>query len=269
MGTNIQAIAVKPIVQGVCKLCRARAELRKSHVLSDMLYDNVIDPGSHPRMVVVRDVEQGRVSDKTRQTGFRERLLCDKCETQFSGYESYAARHFFNAKLPPPSEGALITMRVNDYAKLKLFFLSLLWRVSVAEGEFFRCVDLGPHEERLREMLIAGNPGEPEDYGCLVTALIPERDASVENVITMPASTRVDGHNGCMLVFRGFVFQYFISRHNISAGVRKAFLNRNGEMLMMWARGGQFPPLRQLWDRCVRAVKREAETEIGSASVSS
>jgi hypothetical protein len=248
---SVQAIIRKTggskTTQGVCKLCGRWAELRRSHVLPDMAYADVIDPASHPRTVVVRDVDKGRTLDKSRQTGFWERLLCQKCEGRFSKYETYAANHLLNAKLPAPDlANPVITVRVDDYRKLKLFLLSLLWRVGVARGPFFRCVDLGPHESRLRGMLDAEDPGEPDEYGCLITPLLPEPDAPMERVITMPAMTRVDGHNGCLLVFRGFVFQYFISRHGLARGVKQAFLDKQGQALMIWAHGTQFPPLREL-----------------------
>jgi hypothetical protein len=65
-----------------------------------------------------------------------------------------------SAKLPPPKDRRelLYVNKVDDYATLKLFLMSLLWRVSVAKGEFFRCVKLGRHEEQLRQMLHAQNP---------------------------------------------------------------------------------------------------------------
>ncbi len=252
---------------GECRLCRSWGELRRSHVLPDMAYNDVIDTTSHPRMIVVRDTDEGRVSDKSHQTGFRERLLWPGCEARFSKYESYAARHLLNVSLPHDDVRGVVTLRVDDYSGLKLFLLSLLWRVGAARGDFFRCVRLGPHEERLRAMLDAENPGEPDEYGCLVTPLLPEPGIPMERIITMPSLTRVDGHNGCLLVFRGMVFQFFISRHGIAAGVERAFLNKNGEMIMMWARGAQFPPLRQLWHRCMTAVRREADKEANNKAV--
>lgn len=248
--------------EGLCKLCGRWRELRRSHVLPDMAYADVMDYASHPRMVIVRAIEKGRISDKSQQSGFWERLLCEDCEARFSKYETYASTHLFNAKIPPPNPAQpLITLKVDDYRKLKLFLMSLLWRTGITRGEFFRCIDLGPHEPRLREMLNAEDPGEPAEYGCLVTPLLPEPGVPMEDVTAMPGMTRVDGHIGCLLVFRSFAFQYFISRHNIRPGVKRAFLNREGEMLMRWTRGAQIPPLRQLWDRCVRAVHRELEEE--------
>ena len=83
---------------------------------------------------------------------------------------------------------------------LKLFLMSLLWRAGVAKGDFFRCVKLGPHQERLREMLHAEDPSEPDEYGCLITPLLPEKEIAMESIVAMPFLTRTDGHNGCLIV---------------------------------------------------------------------
>lgn len=211
-------------------------------------------------MVVVRDLQSGRISDTTHQTGFWERLLCENCERRFSRYEQYASESVLSVVLPLPQkpEDRIVTLRGLDYPRLKLFLLSLLWRVGVAKGAFFRCVDLGPHEEIMRRMLDKEDPGEPDEYGCLVAPFLPEPEIDVRQLLSQPFSTRTEGHNGCLLTFRGFAFQFFISRHAIRPGVAGSFLNRNGEVRMLWSRIGAFQPLRMLWNRSVHAIRREA-----------
>jgi hypothetical protein len=151
-----------------------------------MAYANVIDYTSHPRMVAVRDAKSGKISETNRQTGFWERLLCKTCEAKFSRYETYAANHLLNADLTPPtgSARAMKFLKVGDYARLKLFLLSILWRVGIATGDFFRGVDLGKHTNQLQQMLLTENPGEPDEYGCLITRFIPERDVPVDRILT-------------------------------------------------------------------------------------
>ena len=55
-----------------------------------------------------------------------------------------------------------------DYSTLKLFFLTLLWRAGVTKRDMFRKVQLGPHEHRLRRMILAGDPGDQHDYAVAV-----------------------------------------------------------------------------------------------------
>ena len=126
--------------------------------------------------------------------------LCKECEGKFSRYETYASNNLLNLTLPlPKSEADLLnTVHVGDYVKLKLFLLSLLWRVGIARHDFFSCVDLGPHADRLREMLHAEDPGEPDEYGCHITRLLPESHIPVDRIVYTPHSTRIDGHHGCL-----------------------------------------------------------------------
>src|SRR5437762_9442510 len=111
---------------------------------------------------------------------------------KFSRYETYAANYFLNANVTPPTGSAypLNFLKVNDYARLKLFLLSILWRVGVATGDFFRAVDLGRHTKQLQQMLLTENPGEPDEYGCLITRFIPERDVPVERILIPPRTSR-------------------------------------------------------------------------------
>jgi hypothetical protein len=147
---------------------------------------------------------------------------------------------------------------VSDYRKLKLFLLSLLWRVGVAEHDFFSCVDLGPHTNRLREMLHAEDPGDPQEYGCQITRLLPELHIPVDRLLATPRSTKIDGHNGCLIYFRGFVFHYYVSNHGVATGVREAFVNQDGRLLILWMRLEMIPPLRDMWRKCVEAHQAQS-----------
>jgi hypothetical protein len=56
---------------------------------------------------------------------------------------------------------------------VKLFQLSILWRASVAKGDFFSKVKLKPrHEEEIRKMLLNGEPGKEDRYPCGMGRLV-------------------------------------------------------------------------------------------------
>ena len=170
--------------QKSCRLCSSPATLCRSHILPEVAYADVIDYKSHPRMVAIRDTKSGKTSETNWQTGFWERLLCKKCEMKFSRYETYGANHLLNASLTPPigSAHALTFLKVSDYARLKLLLLSILWRMDVATGDFFSGVDLGKHGKQLQQMLLTEDPGEPDEYGCLITRFVTERDIPVDRI---------------------------------------------------------------------------------------
>ena len=51
-----------------------------------------------------------------------------------------------------------------DYRKLKLFFLSILWRASVSRHQFFKKISLGPHKEEIRSALLKNDAGDSDFY---------------------------------------------------------------------------------------------------------
>ena len=51
-----------------------------------------------------------------------------------------------------------------DYKKFKLFLLSLIWRFSISSKMSFKGVELGEHEDHIRQMLIMDDTGDAGRY---------------------------------------------------------------------------------------------------------
>jgi hypothetical protein len=94
-----------------------------------------------------------------------------------------------------------------DYAKLKLFQLSLLWRAGVARQEFFAKVDLGEYAETLRQMLHSSDPGSSADFGCHVLPLIWE-DQLLDDFVGQPENVMSQGVDMVRMPFVGFVWLF-------------------------------------------------------------
>ena len=76
-----------------------------------------------------------------------------------------------------------------DYHILKIFFLSLLWRASETQRGEYNQVSLGPHTEKIREMIINGDPGTPEEYSVVLFRFNKE-PALEKGTILFPYKTR-------------------------------------------------------------------------------
>jgi hypothetical protein len=99
------------------------------------------------------------------------------------------------------------------YAPFKLFHLSILWRASVSNLEEFQAVALGPHEERLRMMILTGTPGTPDEYRLSASILLRPASRRVHSgVIGVPAATRHDGGWMYTSVYGGCIWHWFVSR---------------------------------------------------------
>jgi hypothetical protein len=149
------------------------------------------------------------------QKGIRERLLCDECERRFQEFEDYFARYWYQRRpFPDPPLPQEVLLSDLDYGRVKLFLLSIIWHASVAKSPTFKSADLGPHEDRIRQLLFSGDPG-PADHYQIYAGLIVDPDSRElwDCVILAPLRIRVRGLWAYRLVFGGASWTILISRH--------------------------------------------------------
>lgn len=154
-----------------CALCRAERPLRESHITPKFLWKDSGLTGSY-RTFEAYCQTHSKLTQGHRQDGFKECLLCDSCEQRFAVIERYAKEQLFGKSGP-------LRIRPRDhfvwtglnYSLLKRFQISILWRMSVSRLPFYAHVTLGDHEDKLRRMLLADDPGLPDQYGCICTLL--------------------------------------------------------------------------------------------------
>jgi hypothetical protein len=144
-------------------------------------------------------------------------MLCGDCEKWINRYETYYAHEFsVGKKMPEILRDTVVKIAGLDYARFKLFHLSIVWRAGVRQRDEFRNVKLGPHEDRLRQMLLNDNPGDPCVYPFLGRILFDPSDRRItDDVIVEPEVSRVDAHFIYILTFGGCAWFYFISSHNV------------------------------------------------------
>jgi len=138
----------------------------------------------------------------THQKGFREYLLCEVWEGRLNVWETYAREVLFGGcelemSAAPDNPLVAATARGVDYVKFKLFSMSLLWRAGVSSLDMFELVDLGPHAERLRKLILDKQPGAHWQYGFgVIVAPDPESDVEspFSKVIDNPESLRFKSH---------------------------------------------------------------------------
>jgi hypothetical protein len=171
--------------------------------------------------------------DRLEQSGLWERLLCDECEGRFSLWERYASQVLSGgAALNYRRQGDIVYVSGLDYTKFRLFQLSILWRSHISTLKFFEKVDLGPHAERIRVLLHAGDPGRFCRYGTLMFG-VRFNGSAMKEVIIQPAVQRLDGHRAVRFVFGGFLWVFLVSSHDIVAPLAKGILQPTGQLLFL------------------------------------
>ena len=145
----------------ICKLCHGPGPLRNSHVMPELMYGPLYEPDDHRFRHV--DVETGET--RIMQKGLREKLFCATCESpRLSDLER---RYSQDLEIPDEVTDSQLTLNA-DYGQVKLCLLSILWRAGISGLDAFSEVTLGSrHETRMREMVLAENPGQEREYGIL------------------------------------------------------------------------------------------------------
>ena len=210
---------------GQCRLCHNMRDLQKSHIIPAFFYEPLFSSGHF--MGRFSSSFGGRIDAVS--DGIKERLLCEECEHFLNReFETYARNMFFgNEPLTVTEEPTKLYFGGIDYARFKLFLISLFWRMGVATNPFFEIVKLGPHEPRMREMILNKIPGPPHEYGCIVSAI--ERDKpGREQTITTPFHSRIEGQNVYKIVIAGYAFAMLVSNRSDKLSRQDYFIREDG-----------------------------------------
>jgi hypothetical protein len=212
-----------------CALCLKESELRRSHIIPEFLYETLYDE-KHRLQVLSVLPDQGNWLE---QKGLRERLLCNDCEQRLNVWETYASLVLKgNASLTYKTERNLVYISGLNYSHFKLFQLSVLWRAGVSLLPFFEKVQLGKHAEILRLMLLAGDAGSPDRYGCFMFGLKYESKAFT-GVIVQPLITRLCGQVAYKFIFGGFMWAMLVSSQELRGPATLCTLRSNGETVLL------------------------------------
>jgi hypothetical protein len=168
-------------------------------------------------------------NDRTFQKGIREKLLCEECEQKLSIYEKYVRGVLYGGvEIEVSQDGRFFYLQGLDYKKIRIFYLSILWRMGVASHFFFQDVDLGPHEEKMRKMVLDEKPGEPDQYGFICIAALFD-DNKLGEMIIQPHFIRLEQHRVYRVLIGGLLYFYFVSSHKINEEIAKRFIQKNGK----------------------------------------
>lgn len=113
-------------------------------------------------LVVGTDMERKK---KTPNGSYDMDILCRTCDNKLGDYDDYALNFVKKTRLLAHPSGKFWTADGVDQSKLKLFCMSYLWRASITTREEFSGIDLGiKHETRIRELLLSGDSGTPDQF---------------------------------------------------------------------------------------------------------
>jgi len=170
---------------GICQLCQQKKELvGKSHIIPKQFFIDFTKriaqlSSNQPRGESVMKEYRLNAKPQQLQNGFHcSDILCGSCEQLLGRFDKYGQNLLLkntlllSCQLENGQDFCIKEFNLDvDYMKLKLFFMAILWRASVAKNKvnFFKKVHIEKEsEERLRIMLLENNPGNEDDFSILL-----------------------------------------------------------------------------------------------------
>ena len=182
----------------VCRYCGKYGDLQKSHIIPRSFFYVYEKQTQH--IGITRD---GFVDVKHFQNGIKEPLLCSKCENLLGKYDEEALKVLYemiplygiksNTEISLPKEYV-------DYGKIRKFFISLVWRASIAQKHFTN-ISIGEYEDIALQIL---KNEQPDDTNLFFTTILKKSDI-MENLIT---AQQVSKDNTKLIIFS--IYDYYI-----------------------------------------------------------
>lgn len=207
-----------------CRLCGANTKLQNSHIIPEFVYKSMYDK-KHTFMKISSSPYR---KTQLLKKGLREKLLCYNCEQKLSRYENYIYKFIYEGKKGQGIlKNSIVYLKNLDYKQIRIYYLSIIWRMSIASHAIFAKVSLGPHEERIKNLIDKDDPGDPSQYGFLCVAPLIENQI-YSDWILQPLCGKFENHKTYCVLIGGLLYIYFISSHGVSQSIQKGFIQKNG-----------------------------------------
>ncbi len=219
-------------MRGVCKLCLNNVELlKRSHIIPDFMYSGLFDK-SH--LLVKINFDYSR-HNKLFSGEYESNILCANCDNVVLGLlEDYGRKIIYGGKKNKNDnikeykdfikESTVLCIDGVNYHKFKLFLLSILWRSSISSRPFFKNVNLGPYEEKIRLMILNDDADDKFTIPCFLSHL--SKDVN-NNIIASPLVSKKDGIKYLFLI-DGLWFMFFVSQGKVPEDIQDFIIDYNG-----------------------------------------
>lgn len=221
-----------------CLLCQKKKKLQKRcHIISEFYYRELKLYHEYHNLVMydfTTLINKGelKIVSKNRKMGFYENyIFCNACEKIFGNNETYVREILFNKNLGNSwkidnSNPEFLEIYNYDFEKVKLHFLSILWRSFVADNNFFDKVNLDDNEsERIRKALHANQSEGVENVS--IFFMISLEDNIPNNMIAQPREVKFGGESGFLFVLGPIRFVFTFKIPNLPKDVLRYRLTKS------------------------------------------
>ncbi len=181
--------------------------------------------------------------NKTTRTGlFDKNILCAECDNHLLGkletYVSTAIYNLGNSNIRKQiitedivGKDGFRSIRYHnlDYSKVKLFFLSILWRSHISSLPFFEPVQLGIYAERIRKMLLNNDPGEEDSLETTIIKFEDDNTRFYKALIDF-RHLKIDNNSWYVFSMDSMMYHFNLSSYNKQSIFTKGLVRKDGTM---------------------------------------
>lgn len=213
----------------VCRLCGSLSELQESHIIPKSIFKLARDKKLNNRFIELHNKKDNVIQD-----GPKEYLLCENCEGKISRNEKYfkEAIHLNRHETDKAHDGKKLLIKGLDYKRIKLFFLSLLWRASISSKLEFENVCIVSSEEIIRQRILKENPGVNSNFA--ISAVVPLINNSNAEALNSAFFDLHDKQLGTIhhILIGGILYTILLTHEQIIAASEEFFLQESGNWAM-------------------------------------
>ncbi|MCG6142672.1 hypothetical protein [Leptospira mtsangambouensis] len=218
-----------------CALCDQEGLLRNSHIISDTLFDGTYD--QLHRIMPIHEGEETQL--RFQQQGFREKLLCDKCEQKLSRWENILKKELI--ALDGADTNRLEIIRENGkkkvtkiaYDEFKKAILSILWRMSICKDPFFTDYKLSKEINDSLKKAILDESKVPEQTFALIVTRIKQDDEERSKIIALfNKPTQLKEYKFISFILYGFLFDVCVSCEIFDEKLHEIILKEDGSLTL-------------------------------------
>lgn len=166
-------------------------------------------------------------------------ILCLECEKRFGPWDEHAVDVLKEATTyPVVTDGdilfhrghpMILEIREFDYHKLKMFFVSLLWRAMVSKLPYFANTVAGKSEARLRRIILDDERTVSQEFAVIVSKFSQD----MKYVHLNPMRIDIEGVRYQEFTFYNYIFYIKLSG-NVSMGVEHLILSEEHPLYLIY-----------------------------------
>lgn len=216
----------------ICKGCGEDKKLIKAHAIPEAFFRGLRDDEDPPRLLTDKD---GKFPKKAPIGVYDKTILCRDCEDRFQGVDDYAQNLLLKKEcdhVELKKNGKVVGYRVDDvdYARLKCFFISVLWRASVSDQDFYSKVRLGPYESEVKRLIWDNECGRSDQYSFVVSRFT---DTKIGRTILDPHRERWHGVNYYRLYLYGYVVYIKVDKRDSPTIMKHFEIQNDGPLFVV------------------------------------